>query len=98
MASQTAAKGCLTGGEGIWWVRAGYAAPSFGLHCAAMAGMKPDVLERAQEVMSVLLSHCTSCIHAHSSSDLLDCHSLKVLHCKAAGYPRPVLVLQRLLY
>ena len=77
--------------------RAGYAAPSFGLHCAAMAGMNPDVLERAQEVMSGLLLHCTRRIHAQSRSDLLNCHSLEYLHCKAAGSMAPVLVLQCLL-
>jgi len=30
---------------------AGYAAPSFGVHCAAMAGMRPDILERTKEVL-----------------------------------------------
>ena len=31
-------------------VCAGYAAPSFGVHCAAMAGMPPGILERTEEV------------------------------------------------
>ena len=30
---------------------AGYAAPSFGLNCAHMAGMREDIIERAAQVI-----------------------------------------------
>lgn len=28
----------------------GYAAPSFGLHCAQLAGLRPDLVQRARQV------------------------------------------------
>lgn len=29
----------------------GYAAPSFGIHCAQLAGVGPDILQRAKQVL-----------------------------------------------
>lgn len=37
---------------------AGYAAPSFGLNCAHMAGMREDIIERAAQVMSWFHEYC----------------------------------------
>ncbi len=41
------------GGQGLVFLHKlvdGYAAPSFGLHCAAMAGVEESVLQRAAQV------------------------------------------------
>ena len=35
---------------------AGYAAPSFGLNCAHMAGMREDIIKRAAQVKMLFLA------------------------------------------
>ena len=48
-------------GQGIVFLHKlvdGYAAPSFGLHCASMAGVEQGVLQRAAQVCNAMLGTC----------------------------------------
>lgn len=45
----------------IAYTSAGYAAPSFAVHCAAMAGVPPQILERASQVTRAHIQVWGSC-------------------------------------